>query len=166
MTVVSRLRPLYEAPGVRVGSFIIRPNLQETTGYNDNVLGVRGGPGSWFMQTAPAISANSDWSRNRLGASVSLNNLRYLDTPSQSTTDWTVGVGGGYTIGRSELTLGYSHLSLYESPTDISAPQSQTPIPYDVNDFRSDYTFDLGRLKLRQISSFRHTASAIRQSMA
>ncbi len=146
VTVLSRLRPLYDEPGVRVGDVVIRPTLDELIGYNSNVNGLASSPGSWLVETAPAISATTDWSRDRLGAAVSLTNYAYLDTPRQSYTDASVSIGGGYTIGRSDLTLAYSHLSLYQTGTQIGALATDVPLHYQVDDLRSDYTFDLGRL--------------------
>jgi hypothetical protein len=149
VTVASRSRPLYEAPGIRAGSFVIRPSLDESTGYNDNVLGSSNGPGSWLLETRPSVSINSDWSRNRIGALLSLDNLEYFNAHKQSRTDWTVGIGGGYTIGRSDLDIGYTHQSLHASQTEIGALPSDSPIPYTIDDIRADYTFDLGRFKIR-----------------
>ena len=148
VTVLSRVRPLYQEPGVRVDDFVIRPQLSELIGYNSNVIGTSQSPGSWFLQTAPSVSAESNWSRNRLGAFVSLDNTSYFQTPKQNTTDVVASVGGGYTIGRSDLTLAYSYMSLHELPTDIGALPTTTPVTYQVNDIRSDYTFDFGRLAL------------------
>ena len=72
---------------MRVDDFVIRPQLNELIGYNSNVIGTSQSPGSWFLQTAPSVSAESNWSRNRLGAFVSLDNTSYFQTPKQNTTD-------------------------------------------------------------------------------
>jgi hypothetical protein len=148
VTVVSRVKPLYEEAGMRIGSFIIHGDLDESVGYNSNVLGFSGSPGSAVVETAPSISINSDWSRNALGASFSVDDQRYLNTASQNRTDWNAAIGGAYTIGRGDLTLAYSHANEHESPTDIGAPPTGTPIPYTDDDFRTSYTFDLGRVKI------------------
>ncbi len=148
VTVLSRLRPLYEQPGVHAGSFIIRPNLDEALGYNSNPIGIKSSPGSWLLRTAPSVSANSDWSRNSLGLALTASNDQYWNTPRQSRTDWSGTIGGGYTIGREDLTVGFSHLSLHQIPGDVGAVPSDTPVHFRVNDLRSSYTFDLGRLSL------------------
>ena len=57
-------------------------------------------------------------------------------------------MGGAYTIGRGDLTIAYSHTNQSENPTSIGAPATATPIPFTVDDFRTSYTFDLGRLKI------------------
>lgn len=148
VTVVTRVRPLYAQPGIRAGSFTITPTLNESTGYNSNVVGLSGGPGSWFVETNPSVQIQSDWSRDSLGASFSADNFLYPDTPAQNATNWQAAIGGAYTIGRGNLTLAYGHFSLNERPTDVGAPPSSAPIPYTVDDVRGDYTFDLGRLKI------------------
>jgi len=146
VTVLTRLRPLYEQPGIRLGSFMVRPHLDEAFGYDSNAAGLSSSPGSWVLRTSPALSVNSGWSRNSLGVDLSLDNYQYWNTPRQSHTDWTAAIGGGYTIGRSNLTLAYSHLSLHQSAGDVGAVPADQPVPYQVDDLRSAYTFDLGRL--------------------
>ncbi len=148
VTVVTRLRPLYAEPGVRVGSFMVRADLDQSVGYNSNVLGVAGGPGSAVLETAPSLAVQSDWNRNALGISVSADDLRYLDTPQQNALSWTAGIGGSYTLGRGSLSLAYSHSEAYQSPTSIGAPTTATPIPFTSDDFRANWVIDLGRIKV------------------
>jgi hypothetical protein len=164
VTVVTRVRPLYEEPGIQVGSFTIRPDLDETVGYNDNVLGFRGGPGSPTVVTSPSVSINSDWSRDALGASFSAQDSRYPDTPSQNTTNWNAAIGGTYAVGRGDVSVAYSHSTESEAPTDIGAPPTTTPIPYTVDDFRTYSTIDLGRIKITpnfEYSQYRYGSAAV-----
>ena len=148
VTVVSRVRPLYVQRGARFGDLILHANLDESLGYNSNVIGLHGGKGSPVIESNPSLELNSDWSRNALGARVSADDYQYPSDTSQSHTDWTAAIGGGYTIGRSNLTLSYAHLKLHESPTYVGAPASTTPIPYNVDDTRISYPFELGRLQV------------------
>jgi hypothetical protein len=164
VTVVQRVRPLYEEPGVRLGSFVIHSALDETVGYNSNVFGYAGAPGSAMISTAPSLSINSDWSRNALGASISADDYRYPGAASQNTTIWNAAVGGAYTIGRSNLDVAYSHASLSESATDIGAPPSATPIPYTIDEFRTGTTIDLGRIQISpnfDYSLYRYGSAAV-----
>jgi hypothetical protein len=147
VTVLTRQRPLYEPPGIQAGGFTILPTLDETIGYNSNLLG-RDNSGSWLLETTPSILATSNWSRNRLGASVSADNQHYFNLPNQSLTNWNLSLGGGYTIGESDLTLAYSHLGLHEVPAQVGSGATLAPIPFTVDDFRSDYTFVFGRFSL------------------
>ena len=167
VTVVTRVRPLFQEQGIRAGSFIIRPDLDESVGYNSNVLGYSGGPGSPVIETAPSLSVNSDWSRNAIGASISADDQRYLNTPAQSFTNWNAALGGSYTLGRGDATVGYSHSVQHESPTDIGAPPTATPIPFTVDDVRTSATIDLGRFRITpnvEFSAYRYgTADVIDQ---
>jgi hypothetical protein len=145
VTVASRLRPAYDPLGVRLGAFTLQPQLTEGIGYTSNAAGLSHSPGSFFLNTAPSLTLNSDWSRDRLGAAFTLDDRRYFDAPAQNYTDWTATIGGGYTIGRHDLTVGYSHLLLHEEPSQIGSVPSTTPIPYSVDDLRGSYTFEQGR---------------------
>ena len=148
VTVGSRLRPLYQPLGVRVGDFILHSNLAEAIGYNSNVAGLGGTPGSWFGRTTGSLAATSDWSRDQFGVAFSLDDAHFLSTPRQDYTDWMASLGGGLTLGRENLAVSYTHLSLHEDPTQIGSVLSSTPIPYQVEDFRSSYTFDRGRISV------------------
>jgi hypothetical protein len=159
VTVVSRLRPLYEQRGIRIGDFIVKPSLDQSFGYNSNVLGLAGGRGSPVIETNPSVAVNSDWGRDSLGANVSVDNYRYPGSPAENATDWTAALGGGYTIGRDDLTLSYAHLKLHENPSTIGAPQTTTPIPFTVDDMRASYRLRLGRLDITpnvDVSLFRY----------
>lgn len=154
VTVLSRERPSFQAEGVRVGSFMVRPMLGEATGYDSNVSGT--GQGSWLLHTAPAVTVQSDWGRDRLGAALSLDSHLVLGQPRQSRTDWTATIGGGKTIERNNLNLGYSHLSLHQASTELGSVASDTPVAFQVDDVRSDYTVDLGRLSFTPNVDFRY----------
>ncbi len=145
VTVLSRLRPLYDEPGVRLGAYTVNAHLDESVGYDSNILGFNNGPSSGFVKTSPSVSANSNWSRDRFGISVSSNNYTYFTAPKQNYTDYNISIGGGYTIGRHDLNIGYSHFRQYELGTDIGAVATTTPLPYDVDAIRADYTVEAGR---------------------
>jgi hypothetical protein len=146
VAVLSRPRPLYEALGIRAGDFMVRPSLDQSFGYNSNLLGTQDALGSSFLDSSAAVDVASDWARNRVGFSASVNNVTDFDAPSQSHTDATVGVGGSYTLGRGDASLGYTHLSEHENGTDIGAIASATPIGYDVDDVRGEVTTIIGPL--------------------
>lgn len=155
VTVLSRLRPLYQEPGVRLGAYTVNARLDESVGYDSNLLGLSNGQSSGFIKTSPSIQANSNWSRDRLGIAVSSNNYTYFSAPAQNYTDYNVSIGGGYTIGRHDLNVGYSHFRQYELGTDIAAVATTTPLPYDVDAIRADYTIEAGRFSFTPNADFR-----------
>jgi hypothetical protein len=156
VTVLSRARPLYTTPGVNVGSFVVKPQFNEAFGYDSNPTGVTGVGSSLLLKTSPSVTVNSDWSENSLGMSLSADNFHYFDLPQTDYTNWTASLGGGITIGRSQLTLGYSHLSENQTAADIGAVQSEIPVHYSVDDVRSGYTFDFGRFSLTPAVDVQH----------
>lgn len=147
VSVLSRLRPLYQSQGVRLGSFVLRGGIEEKLGYDTNVTGTPRGPTSAFSETSPSISAESDWSRNRLGFAASLDRFDYFSAPAQNHTDFNVALGGGYTVLRSDLDFGYSHLHGHEFGSDAGAAAYDRPVTYDVDIVRSAYTVDRGRVQ-------------------
>jgi hypothetical protein len=151
VTVLSRARPQYDPLGVRSGDFIIRPELDESLGYNSNLLGQSNGQGSFVVDTAGSLRFNSDWNRNSLGGEITFDDRRTPSVPKENRTDWTATLGGTYEIGRDVLTVAGSHLSLHQDPTDIGAQQfSQTgtfftaPVPFTLDDVRVSYATNFG----------------------
>jgi hypothetical protein len=155
-TVLSRARPDYDPLGVRAGDFIIRPEVVESLGYNDNLLGTNTGEKSSFEEdTAASMGFASDWRRDSLGGAITVDDRRTLGLSQLDRTDWTASLGGTYQIGRDVLTLAAAHLSQHEDPTGIDAQAFNVPgqlysqpIPYTVDDIRIKYAADFGRISL------------------
>jgi O-antigen/teichoic acid export membrane protein len=164
VTVASRLHPLTDPPGIHAGDFLIRPALEEGIGYDDNVLGGTRRQGSWDVVTRPSVLIGSDWSRDSVGAYLSLDDTRYLELPRQDRTDWTASLGGAIDIGRDRLSLAVSHMSLHESRTDIDAIAADAPIAYRLDDARAAYALNLNRLSVTpniDVSAYRYQATTI-----
>ncbi|MFK8250036.1 outer membrane beta-barrel protein [Ancylobacter terrae] len=52
--------------GVRVGTYVVRPYVELTTGYDSNALRIPNGKGSLFTNVEGGFVARSDWSRHAL----------------------------------------------------------------------------------------------------
>lgn len=140
VTVLSRERPLYATPGVNVGGFVIRPELDQGVSYNSNINGVTGS-GSWESTTAGAVTVASNWVRDSLDASVGFSHTQFFSFPSESFTNWNVGLGGGYTIDENLLRAAYSHQVSYTLGNTIGAIQTQTPTLNQTDSAEINYTF-------------------------
>ena len=99
VTVASRERPDFDPLGFRLGGFVLKPQLTEGLAYDNNVFGGTDRIGSWILGTHPSLLVNSNWSRDSLGGYLGVDDLRYLDQPQQSRTDWTASVGGTLAVG-------------------------------------------------------------------
>jgi hypothetical protein len=148
VTVLSQPRPDYRPPGIRVDSFLVSPSIEEGVGYDSNVLGGPGSPGSWTLGSHPSVTARSNWSSDSLVGVLGLDDTRYFDTPQQSRTDATVAFGGTLAVGRDVLTLSTAYLDRHEDRAAIDSLPSDTPIQYTVVDARVAYTLALDRLSL------------------
>lgn len=147
VTVQSRARPLYAAPGINLDSFNIQPRLDQSLFYNSNPTGISGA-GTWGSSTAASVSAGSLWSRNSLGLSLGVDTFRYFSLPTLNHTNWNIGVGGGYTIGDSQLVLAYSHQSYAQLGNSLGTVQTQTPIRDQTDSAQLSYTFNFSRFSV------------------
>jgi hypothetical protein len=147
--VLGRPQPLYASPGVNLGSFVIRPLLRETFGYDSNPQAITGGRGSPLIEDQAAISANSNWVRNSLAANLSVDKVNYTTLPIQNATNWTAAVAGTYDIGSDKLFASFAHQSMSERPGQIGAVNLTQPLAYTVDDYRLGYNFNTaGRFSL------------------
>jgi hypothetical protein len=166
VTVASRERPDFDPFGVRADSFLLRPQWEEGLGYDNNVFGSGTGQrGSWLVGSHPSLLVGSDWSRDSLGGYLGADDLRYLDQPSQSFTNWTAALGGGLSIGRDQLTISVAHFNLHQPRTELDAVPSDTPVAYQVNDVRAGYTIALNRASVTPslaFTTYRYDATTIR----
>lgn len=149
VTVASRRRPDYEYSGVRVGSYLVIPELSESVGYDDNVLGTRRKQGSALVQTQGTVQAISDLSRFAVSARLTVDDNRYLSQARQSYTNWTAQVGSAYEVGRDTATLAYSHVNLNQTPRDLNVPLLDSTIAFRIDTLRAGYRAVFNRLALR-----------------
>ncbi len=148
VTVQSRIRPDAEAPPLREGPLQAIPRLEESVGYDDNVLNGASRKGSWLIGTKPSLLLGSSWTRDAFGAYFAAGDTRYLAQPRQSRTDGSAAVGGTLEIGQDKLTIGVAHLSQHEDRSDLNALASDRPVVFRVDDARVSYTMNFGRWSL------------------
>jgi hypothetical protein len=154
-SVLNRMETQDQAEGVEVGDFVIRPEISETAGYDSNTLGTPNS-GSSEIDTNAGIRANSDWGRDALGASFSVDDRRYLTLPSASYTNWTAAAGGALTLGNDTATIAFSHRALNLAATDLGVYGVETPVPYSIDDVRLSYAKVLGRFSVTPSLEFQN----------
>jgi hypothetical protein len=148
VTVDSRLHPDSDPPPIRVDGYLVKPTLEQSIGYDDNVLGGAHRQGSWLSNTTGSLLIASGWSRDSFGLFVTGASTRYFSLPNQDRTDGTVVLGGSVDIGRDKLTLGLAHRSQHEDRADLDATAADRPVGYRVDDVRVLYTAVFDRLTI------------------
>ena len=146
VTVASRALPDFQAGGIRSGSFIIRPQVTESVGYDSNVLGTTAPHGSALVLTSASLDAVSDVSRATVRASLRVDDTKYLQQPTQNFTNWQASLGGSYDLGRDILSATYSHLDLNLTNLDLDTPQLSQAINYKIDTVHIDYRVPINRV--------------------
>ena len=146
VTVLSRVRPDYDPLNLHYGNVIIRPELRESVGYDDNILGTKSGIGSPVVETNGLMRADYEQSDATARAMFSVDNYRFLSRNSQSYTNWTASLGGSYDFDRDQLTASYDHLSLNQTARDLDAPQLDSPMEYRIDVVRMAYKAVINRV--------------------
>jgi hypothetical protein len=148
VTVQSRSRPDYDPLGLHAGTWTIRPLLNESFGYDNNLFGAPSHRGSWEIVTAPSVQMSTEGSTGSAGLFFSGNDTRYLGQPSQNRTDGKVFLGGTLDLGRDKLTAGAGYLSQYEDRTALDALPSDRPVAFMVENLRLSYAADFAPFTL------------------
>src|SRR5262249_17157329 len=68
-----RLMPdedFFAPTGLHAGTFLLRPAVETSVGYDSNPARSATGKSSWFAVAAPALLASSNWSRHELTATI------------------------------------------------------------------------------------------------
>ncbi len=159
VTVASRARPEYDPPGIRLGSFIIRPNLSEGFGYDSAANGLEPARSSGLIQTTASVLAASDWSRNNMSAYLKLDSLSYPELASQSHADLSASLGKDIDLAPGRLTFSVSHLALNQTARDLNTPALDHPGQYSIDNARIGFDTLDGFVVLQpslQFSAYRY----------
>jgi hypothetical protein len=139
VTVTSRQHPEYDSLGIRLGEVTIRPELNEATGYDDNVLGTKSPRGSMVLETNAKLQATYDGSLTKGYAAITVDDYRYPQERQQSYTNWTAQIGGSYEIGHDTLSVGFDHLNLAQTVRDLDVPQLDQALAFRLDTAHIDY---------------------------
>jgi hypothetical protein len=74
----------FDALGLRLGAFLLRPAIEVFSGYDSNPARVPGGHGSALLIVAPELVLQSDWTRHELTAAI---RGSYNDYPATALAD-------------------------------------------------------------------------------
>jgi len=138
----------FEALSLKVGSFNIDPMLTEALGYDSNFLNSAHPVSSPTVESAASVHVGSDWTRNAIDASVTVDDVRYLDAASQSYTNWSASTGSRLDIGEDQANFAFSHATTYSLPTEVGSFGFSQPYRTSIEEGRASYQLQLGAFSI------------------
>jgi hypothetical protein len=100
LSVFQRPRPDYDPYGLRLGAFVLHPQMTVDGAYNSNVFAEEDNTNSDFLAAAtPAFRLQSDWPVHLVGAEGAVRVVRYAEETSQDVVE-----GSGSLFGRLDIT--------------------------------------------------------------
>jgi hypothetical protein len=147
--VMDRNRPEYDAKGLPLGGFRLRPALDVGVNTDDNVFRTETGAESDIYYTiSPSLDLKSQWSRHSFELTAGLTRYQYSRHGSENRTDWNVGAKGRLDVLRGAIIDGAtSYRVLHEPryspdepggaarPTEYSLYQADASATYQPNRF-------------------------------
>lgn len=148
--------PSMEAPGARLGSFVLRPGIDIAWAYDDNVFYLPEDEISDNLwQFRPYASLNSDWNRHALNLNASGNIARYSDFSQNDYEDWTVAADGRLDVQQHNwFSADASFYRLHEDRRTPDAGGPATPTSFDYSGWGVGYDHIFNRLKLGAYYNF------------
>ncbi len=115
--------------GIRAGTFILKPAVEITGGFDSNPGRITGGGGSTFTQVSPELLIASNWSRHEFNATLKGNYIWYQDLPAYNRPTIDLKANGRFEINsqtHADFEGRYQHSTDTpgnpNNPTDIAAP--------------------------------------------
>jgi hypothetical protein len=121
----------YAALGIRMGSFLLFPELTSETVYNDNLfLSSTNQEGDWAIELTPSLTVQSDWSRHSLIGILSGVRSYHDRFPTEDDETFSAGVAGRLDIRRTTnlaAEANYSEFFEDRSSSDFPANALERP---------------------------------------
>lgn len=151
LSILQQARPDYDALGLRVGSFIVNPNVELDGTYNSNVYGTtKDVKGDLFFTESPAVSVRSNWNNNSLNFDASGAFHQYVQLTTEDTNDASTDINGRYDISTGVYLYGLAgYQLLHEDRTSPNAVFGKNPTQYQVGTGDFGYVHEIGRLGFR-----------------
>lgn len=144
----------YAALGVRMGSFLLFPELSAESLYDDNLFLSSTNPkGDWALVLTPSLRVQSDWSRHSLTGTVSGVRSYYDRFSTENEKTFSAGFTGRLDIRRStNLVAAANYSQFLESRSDTDFPSGVTERPMERTrdaSLEGNHTFNRVTLTLR-----------------
>ncbi len=115
--VMDRPRPAYDAKGLPLGGFRLRPALDVGVSHDDDVYRTSAGKqADVFYTINPSFDLSSQWSRDLLELTGALNRYQYNSKTSENRNDWYVGGNGRLDIAAESALAGEVSYNVLHEP--------------------------------------------------
>ena len=120
----------FEQVGIRMGAFLVKPAIEVGEGYNTDPAASPGGKGSWFTLIAPEFSAQSQWQRHELTATIRGTFTEYDSVSSQNRPYLDAKVNGRIDVtDRTQINLEARYLLATDYPGSPNLPAGIAKLP-------------------------------------
>lgn len=100
-SVMERVRPDFQAPGIDLGAVTVRPSVSLDIGTDSNIFYEPTNETDDIVYvTRPRVEAQTTWSRHQIAVSAGMDDFRYQDSDSEHHTDLYVDAEGRLDIRR------------------------------------------------------------------
>jgi len=152
-SVRDRVRPDYDAVGIPVSAFLLFPNLDLTTEYDDNILATQTNPkDDVIFLIEPQATLKSQWSRHELTLSSYALVNQYASNKSENTTDYGAKLDGRLDVYHWTTVTGnfsYDHLTEARDSENTTL-NTVSPVQYDLmrSELSGNQQFDFFKFTL------------------
>ena len=147
--VMDRSRPDYDAPGIRLGSFLLYSAGEARVAYDDNIFATDTGKKDDAVFTlAPSVLLESDWTQHAISITADSSSTLYASHGDESRTNWGFAGDGRLDLFKSSnitTSLGYRDLTEDRQSTN-SLLLIDEPTEYDRFDASGAWNYRLNRV--------------------
>ena len=121
----------YASLGVRMGSFLLYPELSVESEYDDNLfLTPSKTQGDWALVLTPSLQVQSNWSRHSLTATLSGERSYHERFSSEDEKTFSAGLTGQLDIRHNTYLVAAAHYSRFlEDRSETDFPSGTTELP-------------------------------------
>lgn len=155
--VADRPHPEYDAPGIGLGGFTLKPSLDVGASYDDNVFRTpKPTSGDVFYTLRGAFDLGSNWGRNQIDITGSISREQYMSLQEANETDWSVGASGRLDIMRGTTADGsVSYMQAHEARNSPNQPgNALTATEYRQLHGEANIVHDAGIIGLEEGGTF------------
>lgn len=150
-TVMGRRRPDYDPVGVRMGGFVLYPDLGVQESYNSNVFATNANEKSDFITSIePSLDLRSNWNNHALNLHADSRVVRYMDYDDENFNDYTLSADGRFDVLRDFRLFAGAGYQIRHEPRSSPDNQGGTePTEYSVKSANLGAEKEFNRLSFR-----------------